>query len=375
MENIEKHRKLYPMKFVPIVDEAAGEICRLADLGFKDSEVENGWLSGSTISEVLETYLEELVGEDVYSRFGRQFPLMVRWLDLKSRTPLMVCPDDEVARQRYDTLGRKKFWYVAGATSGSKLYIGFREDITAAELYERSLDGTLPDMLNEMTPHAGDVYVICPGIVHAASKGLKILEISECSDLDFKICGWGCRPSPDRVAFGAEPKSRQDVSGADVEELSLEAAFDFIDLGKYDRRGLLRWKKDGEPVERIAESNEFVITGMNLRDALHINTGSTDSFLVYVCVKGAASVQMPDGGSIGRVSLKTGDSVLIPASVTDFFLVPDERDTLLIEASVEPCSDEDPYIDPDAVETLPDEDGQDGKQTLEEFLRRNRPES
>ena len=71
-----------------------------------------GWLEGSTISEILETYLEDIVGENVYSFYGRQFPIMVKFMDIRGRMPLMVCPDDEVASQRYDTLGKVKLWYV-----------------------------------------------------------------------------------------------------------------------------------------------------------------------------------------------------------------------------------------------------------------------
>ena len=39
----------------------------LADLGTSESEVVNGWLAGSTVSELMETYLERVVGEHVYS--------------------------------------------------------------------------------------------------------------------------------------------------------------------------------------------------------------------------------------------------------------------------------------------------------------------
>ncbi|MDD6253645.1 MAG: hypothetical protein PUA96_06330, partial [Bacteroidales bacterium] len=77
----------------------------LADLGLKETEVMNGWLAGSTISEVMETYLERVTGETVYSYFGRQFPLLMRLFKVEERLPLMVCPDDGIAFQRYDTLG------------------------------------------------------------------------------------------------------------------------------------------------------------------------------------------------------------------------------------------------------------------------------
>ena len=61
----QKKKKLYPLKFNPVVEETAWgtETTGIADIGKTDSEVTGGWLAESTLSEVLETYLEELVGE------------------------------------------------------------------------------------------------------------------------------------------------------------------------------------------------------------------------------------------------------------------------------------------------------------------------
>lgn len=65
----QKKKKLYPLKFNPVVEETAWgtETTGIADIGKTDSEVTGGWLAESTLSEVLETYLEELVGENCYS--------------------------------------------------------------------------------------------------------------------------------------------------------------------------------------------------------------------------------------------------------------------------------------------------------------------
>ncbi|MBQ2874376.1 MAG: hypothetical protein IJE85_03680, partial [Bacteroidales bacterium] len=105
-------KKLYPLKFIPVAsrrpwggnalvselgkrfvecdedgnevpvpsDELIGESWELADMGIEDSVVANGWLAGNTISEIMETYLERVVGEDVYNYYGRQFPLLIKFL-------------------------------------------------------------------------------------------------------------------------------------------------------------------------------------------------------------------------------------------------------------------------------------------------------
>lgn len=97
------NKKLYPFKFIPIAskrpwggsalaeklgkvftevdedgnesvipaNEKIGESWELADMGFQDSVVSNGWLAGNTIGDIMETYLERIVGENVYNYYGR----------------------------------------------------------------------------------------------------------------------------------------------------------------------------------------------------------------------------------------------------------------------------------------------------------------
>ena len=140
-------KKLYPFKFIPIAsrrpwggnalvnvlrkefvecdeegnetvigpDVLLGESWELADMGSEDSVVANGWLAGNTMSELMETYLERIVGEDVYKWYGRQFPLLIKFLDINDKLSVQVHPDDEVAVERYDSLGKAEIWYVMDA--------------------------------------------------------------------------------------------------------------------------------------------------------------------------------------------------------------------------------------------------------------------
>ena len=372
-------------------NDRIGESWELADLGFRDSEVTDGWLAGSTISEILETYLEDIVGENVYSYYGRQFPLMVKLLDVAGRTPLMVCPDDETAAQRYDTLGKLKLWYVLDAEPGSRLYMGFREAVSASELYDSCHNGTLEEVLNVVTPHKGDAFLIPSGLVHAAADGVMLAEIAESSDLDFKIYNWGNAVETEAAAFTADPAGTgRSASGkqvrknlmngsslSDTEELSLEAAFDFLNMGKYDdaltipagghservfdanvRSAAAPDASAGKVTDKLVALKEFTVTKISLKDALHINAGDTDAFLIYVCVSGAASLQIQkEDSGVDKYDVAAGEVILVPADVTDFFVVPQDRDTVLLEATIEPYDEPDEYIDPSVEEKLPEDSG------------------
>ena len=394
-------KKLYPLKFIPIAskrpwggnalvndlgkefvvcddegnetvlgaDEQIGESWEIADMGFEDSVVSNGWLAGNTIGDLMETYLERIVGEGVYNYYGRQFPLLVKFLDIKGKLSVQVHPDDEIAAERYDSLGKNEIWYVLDAEPGSKIYAGFNKDMTAQELYDRCHDGSVEEVLNVIHPKKGDVLYITPGTVHAAEGGLLIAEIQESSDMTFRLYDWGREFNPET----ARPTH-------------LEEAIDIIDYRKFDQSKYQsccsqgdghechsndedhecccesHHHHDGEKmVETFVESPQFNVSRIKLSDPLHIYTEKFGSFIIYICIEGAASVQVQSVNDEGEGFMENyefgrGETILIPADMPDFYLVPRDNETVLLEAVTRPVEEFDNYIDPDTEAFLEDED-------------------
>ena len=93
---MEEERKIYPLRFRPIRDGRPWgfEEFRLADLGYRDSLVREGWLAGNSLGELMDTYIDRIVGDTVYEYYGRQFPICVRYLKTDGKTPLLVLPYD-----------------------------------------------------------------------------------------------------------------------------------------------------------------------------------------------------------------------------------------------------------------------------------------
>ena len=395
-------KKLYPLKFIPVpsrrpwggsalvtemgkhfveVDEEGnenalgpdvliGESWELADMGVEDSVVENGWLAGNTISELMETYLERIVGEDVYNYYGRQFPLLIKFLDINEKLSVQVHPDDEVAAERYDSLGKAEIWYVMDAKPGAKMYCGFTREVTAQEFYDRCKNGTVDEILNVIEPRKGDVIYITPGTVHAADGGLLIAEIQESSDMTFRLYDWGRE---------FDPKTAR--------KTHLDEAIDVIDYRAFDpglyRKGPL-WgdeasyvachsheeghechchqeSQEGQMVQTLVDVPQFTVSKIALSDPLHIYTEKFQSFIVYICLEGAASIQVPSTNEKGEACMDNyefakGETVLVPADMPDFFLVPRDRATLLLEGTTRPVEEVDGYIDPDTEAFLEGED-------------------
>ena len=390
-------KKLYPLKFIPVAsrrpwggsalvselgkkfvecdeegnetvlgtDVLIGESWELADMGTEDSVVAEGWLAGNTIGEIMETYLERIVGEKVYNRYGRQFPLLIKFLDINDKLSVQVHPDDEVAAERYDSLGKAEIWYVMDAKPGAKMYCGFTREVSAQEFYDRCKNGTVDEILNVIEPKKGDVIYITPGTVHAADGGLLIAEIQESSDMTFRLYDWGREFNP-----------------ATARKTHLEEAIDVVDYRAFDfglyRKGPL-WgdeascepchtqdcehdhAHDHGPVETLVESPQFNATKIALTDPLHIYTEKFESFIVYICLEGAASIQVPSVKENGEAYMENyefakGDTILVPAELPDFYLVPRDPSTLLLEAVTQPDEDMDEYIDPSTEAFLENED-------------------
>ena len=381
-------------------DVLIGESWELADMGMEDSVVAEGWLAGNTISDLMETYLERIVGENVYNYYGRQFPLLIKFLDINEKLSVQVHPDDQVAAERYDSLGKTEIWYVMDAKPGAKVYAGFNRQVSAQEFYDRCHNGTVEEIMNVIYPKAGDAIFVTPGTVHAADGGILIAEIQESSDMTFRLYDWGREFNPETAR-----------------ETHLEEAIDVIDYRAFDsglyRKGPL-WGDEasyepchvtechcgchgecdcgchgegechcgdechcegechcdhehhhhsdkGQVAETLVESPQFNVTKINLTDPLHIYTEKFESFIIYICVEGATSVQVPSTNEKGEACMDNyefakGETIMIPADMQDFFLVPRDRETIILEAVTRPVEEQDGYIDPDTEAFLEGED-------------------
>ncbi len=331
-------------------------------LGAEDLFVTDGWLEGNSLSDIIETYLERVVGDGVFSYYGRWFPLMVKFTDVEGRQPLCVHPDDETAEERYDSLGKSKCWYVLEAEPDAKIFMGFSRELTAQEFYDRCIAGTVEEVLNVIHPKKGDMIHVTPGTVHAADTGIKLLEIQENSDLNFILYDWKSGWS---------------------EDSDLEEAIDVIDYRRYNpeagheccchedgdecrcHEGECHCHEhhaaEGQVVDTLVESPQFNVTRLNLTDPLHIYTEKFGSFIIYVCLEGSASIQVPSAKAGGEAYMENhefmkGEAVLVPADMPDFYLVPRDPSTVLIEAVTMVEAELDSYIDPTTEAFLENED-------------------
>ncbi|MBR1869309.1 MAG: hypothetical protein IJ799_04510 [Bacteroidales bacterium] len=330
---MEEEKKLYPLRFRPLEDTYGwgAESFRLADLGYRDSLVRDGWLAGNSIGEVMDMYMDRVVGEDVFDRFGRQFPLQVKYIRIEGRQPLRVHPDDETASQRYDFLGKDKVWYVVDAGPDAVVKAGFAEDTDAGRFWQACSEGRADGMLRTEKAAAGDCFLIPAGTIHGAEGRLTIAEISESSPLDFPV------HSPREVL------SEEEFDPA----LPMTDALDFIN---YTRSGGCRVIPAADGM--IEDGPRMTVRRFDLKAPLHIWSETATGFEVFLCTCGEASVREKDGG---EYPLKPGEAMLIPSECPDVVLSPLKEGTVVLEATVNALPEPDPYINPEAAPALPED--------------------
>lgn len=280
-----------------------GESWELSGVEGNESLVTNGFLEGNTISELVDIYMGELVGERVFDAYGLEFPLLVKLLDTNSYLSIQVHPDDAFALKHHDSFGKTEMWIVLDAQPGAEIIVGFNRDVTP-EIYKEHLEsGRLKEILNVEQAQKGDVYFIPAGRIHAIGAGITLLEIQQTSDITYRVYDW----------------DRTDDTGKS-RELHTEQAIKVLDFKKYDK-----YKTDYTPVEdkavELVKSPFFNTKLIDLTQRMEMDYNLIDSFVIYCCIEGTCTIQYPEGEEV----MQAGDVVLIPAELKNFTLIPRGR--------------------------------------------------
>ncbi len=281
-----------PFKGLTHCEEGIGESWELSHVEDNFSVVDNGPLAGKTLDELIREYGPQLVGSKVMQRFGKTFPLLIKFIDARDNLSIQVHPDDELARKRHNSFGKTEMWYVIKASEGAALYSGFSRQIDAGEYVRRVEDDTIMEVLQRYEVKEGDVFFLPAGRVHAIGSGCFIAEIQQTSNITYRIYDY----------------NRKDAEG-NSRELHTELAKDAIDYTyQEDYRTHYESHKD-EPVS-LVRSEYFTTNLLDLDSSLKRDFSSLDSFVVYICMSGKATITDDKGNEL---SIHQGQTALIPA--------------------------------------------------------------
>lgn len=281
-----------PFKGITPIEEGIGESWELSHVEGNYSIVDNGDLEGKTLDELIRTYGKQLLGEKVMKQFGTTFPLLIKFIDARADLSIQVHPNDELAMKRHHSFGKTEMWYVIKAKKDAKLYSGFSQQIDADEYVKRVGDNTIMDVLQRYEVSPGDVFFLPAGRVHAIGAGCFIAEIQQTSNITYRIYDY----------------DRKDANGKG-RELHTELAKDAIDYTKLpDYR--THYKAHTNATVELANCKYFTTNLLDLDTTMVRNFVELDSFVVYICMEGKASLRDNKGNEL---IIHQGQTVLIPA--------------------------------------------------------------
>lgn len=324
---------MYPLKFEPILKQTlwggdkiipfkhlnetlpnVGESWEVSAVEGSESVVANGADKGYTLPEMVRKYKEELVGEANYARFGNKFPLLIKFIDAKLDLSIQVHPGDELAKKRHNSFGKNEMWYVIAADKGAKLISGFSEEITPKEYKDRVHNGTFAEVLQTCAIEPGDVFYVPAGRVHGIGAGAFVAEIQQTSDITYRIFDY----------------NRKDKDGKS-RELHTSQAMDAINFSDVQDDFRTEYERvQNEPVEMVA-SPYFTTSVYDMTEEITCDYSELDSFVIFICVEG--SCRLTDDNQ-NEITLRAGETVLLPAAVQEVTIVPEGQRVKLLETYV-----------------------------------------
>lgn len=319
--------ELYPLRFYPIIKEIiwggnklkkvlnketgniqkAAESWEISAYENNISVVSNGYLAENNLKEIIEVYMEDIVGDVIYNKFGTEFPLLIKFIDANDILSIQVHPDDNLAKKRHNANGKTEMWYIVQAEKGSTLISGFNKEINKKIYKEHFNNHTLPEILNYEEVSAGDVFFMPAGRVHAIGSGIMLAEIQQTSDLTYRIYDW----------------DRTDKNGME-RELHTDLAIDAIDYRHYDNYKT-NYSIVTNQTQQLIHCDYFTTNLLRFDQRIEKDYAFLDSFVIYMCIDGAFSLDYVSG----KMKVVKGETILLPAALKEFILIPDKETTIL----------------------------------------------
>ncbi len=303
---------MYPLKFHPILKSTIwggeriapfkrlvtdqtqiGESWEISGVAGDVSIVSNGADAGLSLQTLLERDKERLVGKLNYQCFGNSFPLLIKLIDARESLSIQVHPDDQLALERHNSKGKTEMWYVVDNDNHhAHLMAGFKREITPNEYSAMIFDNTICEALDEYKVEAGDVFYLPAGTIHSIEVGCFIAEIQQTSDITYRIFDY----------------NRKDDNGNE-RELHTELSKEAIDY-RINPDTKVAYNQSLNEKINLIHSKYFITSLYELIANKHIDYSQIDSFVIYICIGGACSIEDSFGN---KTLLQAGETILFPA--------------------------------------------------------------
>jgi mannose-6-phosphate isomerase len=296
--------ELYPITFEPIYKEkiwggrslerlfgrslpagnGIGESWELADLHEGVSRIANGPKAGTTLTDLTARWGEGLLGKARAMKDGR-FPLLLKFLDANDILSLQVHPDAQAAAEIGPPAALKtECWYVVESRGGS-IYKGVADGVGPEEFRRAIETDSVETVVRRIPVKAGDFHYLPAGTVHALGAGTVVAEVQTPSDTTYRVTDWG--------------RGR---------EVHVERSMQCIRFALGD-------SQPGARGDRLLVTDSFTVSRRRLAvgGPARLPEGTCTAMMVLA----GRGVVTSDGGRGGTIPLRSGQTLLLPASLPD----------------------------------------------------------
>ncbi len=299
------------LKFNPIYKPTlwGSETWAVSAVKGSESVVLGGEDKGLTLPEVVQRHGADFLGKANSEKFGKDFPLLIKFIDARQDLSIQVHPNDELSAKRHGKMGKNEMWYVVDADRGSQLIAGFRQPMDVKDYAAKVADGSIENDLCKVKVTEGDCFYIPAGRVHGIGAGMVIAEIQQTSDVTYRIYDY----------------MRRDREG-NLRELHTELALDAIDFQDITQDPKVHYTEKRDTLTSLVECPYFKTSELKLSQTYVRNYAGEDTFHVYMCLNGQCCFLSPEGQGI---FLHSGESLVVPACMQKVTLIPDGQCKLL----------------------------------------------
>lgn len=293
--------KIASYKHLDIDRTGIGECWELSAVPGSESTVTDGEDKDLTLSQLCDLYGPALLGSAYVAKHGLKFPLLVKIIDARTDLSVQVHPDDRLAMQRHNSLGKTEMWYVVDTDTDATIACGLSKRLTPAEFSDVIDNGDFTHCLARYKSAPGDCYFIPAGRVHSIGGGNLIIEIQQSSDITYRIYDFG--------RLGADGKPRQ---------LHVDLAMDAIDYSVCDDYRT-HYRTHAGQLTTLVDSPCFKTSLLKLSPEQAISLPCVDSFRIIVAVDNDIEISTGDGQ---HQLLHKGHTALIAAETAELKISP-----------------------------------------------------
>ncbi len=287
-----------------------GESWEISGVEENISIVSNGLYEGYSLNTLICKFKADFLGYHNSETFGKNFPLLIKFLDAKTNLSVQVHPDDEMANTYHNAYGKTEMWYIMNSDKDAEIILGLKNDNTDKRVLSNINASNVDTIFNIEKVKQGDSYFIPAGTIHAIGAGVLAAEIQQTSDITYRVYDW------DRI----DKNGHKRLLHADLAQKATKI-FNSNVKSEYN----LEHDKTSNLVDcNYFTTNIFQVNGSQIRNYKHL-----DSFVIYMCVEGLSEIIVNNH----KERLTFGETILIPAKTTEVLF--NSQDAKILEVYID----------------------------------------